>query len=102
MLVLALRSDAERVYRAALRHFTDDDVAEAFAATRGVATPTQLRIALKRDGRDLPRRFRAMIPARDPVAIQRWSARRVSLALGAGAAVVVAFGLVAADWWVVL
>ena len=43
MLVLALRSDARTVYDAALRYFTPDELAEAFAATRGVASPTQLR-----------------------------------------------------------
>ena len=36
MLVLALRSDAQTVYEAALRYFTPDELAEAFAATRGV------------------------------------------------------------------
>ena len=48
MLVLALRSDAPTVYEAALRYFTPDELAEAFAATRGVASPTQLRQELKR------------------------------------------------------
>ena len=43
MLVLGIRADAERVYGHALRYFTADDIAEAFAATRGVASPTQLR-----------------------------------------------------------
>ena len=43
MLVLAVRTDPERVYRRALRYFTPDELAEAFAATRGVASPTQLR-----------------------------------------------------------
>ncbi|MEX2421374.1 MAG: phosphatase PAP2 family protein, partial [Actinomycetota bacterium] len=40
MLVLGLRTDAERVYRRALRWFTEDEIAEAFAAARGVASPT--------------------------------------------------------------
>src|SRR5204863_214298 len=53
MLVLALRSDARSVYDAALRYFTPDELAEAFAATRGVASPTQLRQQMKQDGRDL-------------------------------------------------
>jgi tRNA A-37 threonylcarbamoyl transferase component Bud32 len=79
MLVLGLRSDAERVYRIALRYFTEDEIAEAFAATRGVASPTQLRAELKRDGRDLLQRFRELAPKRQPVAIQRWSVRRVLL-----------------------
>ena len=63
MLVLALRSDARTVYDAALRYFTPDELAEAFAATRGVASPTQLRQHMKQDGRDLLAEFRAMAPA---------------------------------------
>jgi membrane-associated phospholipid phosphatase/tRNA A-37 threonylcarbamoyl transferase component Bud32 len=79
MLVLALRSDAETVYATALRHFSADELAEAFAATRGVASPTQLRNFMKRDGRDLLEQFRAMAPPRPRVRIQRWSIRRVGL-----------------------
>ncbi|HEX8805128.1 MAG TPA: hypothetical protein VF743_13070, partial [Acidimicrobiales bacterium] len=81
MLVLAVRTDAERVYGRALRLFTPDDVAEAFAATRGVASPTQLRAELKRDGRDLLEQFRSLAPERPPIALQRWSLRRVGLGL---------------------
>jgi tRNA A-37 threonylcarbamoyl transferase component Bud32 len=80
MLVLALKSDAERVYEAALKYFTADEIAEAFAATRGVASPTQLRSEMKKDGRDLVSEFRALAPEREPVRIQRWSVRRVALA----------------------
>ena len=79
MLVLALRSDARTVYDAALRYFTPDELAEAFAATRGVASPTQLRQQMKQDGRDLLAEFRSMAPARRPIAVQRWSVRRVAL-----------------------
>jgi tRNA A-37 threonylcarbamoyl transferase component Bud32 len=79
MLVLALRSDARTVYEAALRYFTPDELAEAFAATRGVASPTQLRQQMKLDGRDLLAELRAMAPARRPIAVQRWSIRRVGL-----------------------
>ena len=43
MLVLAVRTDAERVYQRALAYFTPDEIAEAFAAARGIASPTQLR-----------------------------------------------------------
>jgi len=43
-----------------------------------------------------------MAPGRGPVAIQRWSARRVSLGLGVGAAAVVVLALVVANWRVVL
>ncbi len=77
MLVLGLRSDAPRVYEAAVTRFTPEEIAEAFAATRGVASPTQLRSMMKEDGRDLMAEFRALAPARDPVRIQRWSFRRV-------------------------
>jgi membrane-associated phospholipid phosphatase len=80
MLVLAVRTDPERVYRQALRYFTPDELAEAFAATRGVASPTQLRAFMKRDPRDLLGAFRALAPPRDPIVLQRWSLRRVSLA----------------------
>jgi hypothetical protein len=82
MLVLAVRTDAERVYRKALEHFTPDDIAEAFAATRGVASPSQLRAVMKQDGRDLVARFRELAPERAPIPLQRWGVRRVALAVG--------------------
>jgi membrane-associated phospholipid phosphatase/tRNA A-37 threonylcarbamoyl transferase component Bud32 len=82
MLVLAVRTDAERVYGRALQFFTPDEIAEAFAATRGVASPTQLRAMMKQDGRDLLEQFRRLAPPRRPISLQRWSVRRVALALG--------------------
>ena len=82
MLVLAVRADPERVYRRALRYFTPDELSEAFAATRGMASPTQLRAFMKRDPRDLLAAFRALAPPRTPIVLQRWSIRRVGLALG--------------------
>jgi tRNA A-37 threonylcarbamoyl transferase component Bud32 len=81
MLVLALRADAQTVYEKALQYFTPEELAEAFAATRGVASPTQLRNFMKRDGRDLLVQFRALAPAHAPITIQRWSFRRVGLIL---------------------
>ena len=101
MLVLAVRTDARRVYRHALRYFTEDDVAEAFAATRGVASPTQLRAVLKQDGRDLVAQFRALAPARDPVAIQHWSLRRIALSLLVLALVGLTVLIVVHNWAVV-
>jgi hypothetical protein len=83
MLVLAVRTDAERVYARALAWFTPDEIAEAFAAARGIASPTQLRTVLKADGRDLLARFRALAPARRPIPLQRWSVRRITLAAAA-------------------
>ena len=73
MLVLAVRTDPQRVYRRALAYFTEAELAEAFAATRGVASPTQLRAFMKRHPRDLLGEFRALAPARPPIALQRWS-----------------------------
>jgi membrane-associated phospholipid phosphatase len=87
MLVLALRSDPDRVYAKALEYFTPDDLSEAFAATRGVASPTQLRQSMKQDGRDLLAHFRELAPQRKPIAIQRWSFRRVLLIVAAIAVV---------------
>jgi tRNA A-37 threonylcarbamoyl transferase component Bud32 len=82
MLVLAVRTDPGRVYERALRYFTEAELAEAFAATRGVASPTQLRAFMKRDPRDVLAEFRKLAPQRRPIVLQRWSARRVGLAAG--------------------
>ncbi|HEY8116585.1 MAG TPA: RIO1 family regulatory kinase/ATPase, partial [Actinomycetota bacterium] len=79
MLVLALRSDPQLVYERALAYFTPEELSEAFAATRGVASPSQLRASMKADGRGLLETFRELAPPRKPIAIQRWSVRRVLL-----------------------
>ncbi len=81
MLVLAVRADPARVYQHALNYFTEAELAEAFAATRGVASPTQLRAFMKRDPRDLLAEFRKLAPQRRPIVLQRWSVRRVTLAV---------------------
>jgi membrane-associated phospholipid phosphatase len=93
MLVLAVRTDPGRVYRRALDYFTPDELAEAFAATRGVASPTQLRAFLKRDPRDLLSEFRALAPQRRPIALQRWGTRRVLLAIAVLGATAIAAGV---------
>src|SRR5689334_23873701 len=72
MLVLAVRSDPRRVYQRALSYFTEAELAEAFAATRGVASPTQLRAFMKRDPRDLLSEFRQLAPERRPLVPQGW------------------------------
>jgi tRNA A-37 threonylcarbamoyl transferase component Bud32 len=82
MLVLAMTTDAERVYSRALKFFTPDEVAEAFAATRGATMPSQSRSILRKDRRDLLARFRELAPKHPPIAIQRWSFRRVALTVG--------------------
>jgi tRNA A-37 threonylcarbamoyl transferase component Bud32/membrane-associated phospholipid phosphatase len=90
MLVLAVRTDPERVYRRALSYFTPAELAEAFAATRGPASPSQLRASMKKDPRDLLGTFRALAPPWEPIPLQRWSVRRVGLALGILAAAALA------------
>jgi serine/threonine protein kinase len=82
MLVLALRTDAERVLARARLRFSDEEIAEAFAATRGLTMPTQLRRCLRADSRDLHAEFLRLLPYRlPPVQIQRLSWRRVGLSL---------------------
>jgi serine/threonine protein kinase len=97
MLVLALRTDPDRVYERALRYFSPDEIAEAFAATRSLTMPSQLRAMLKQDrktGRDILARFRALAPRRPPIAIQRWSVRRIGVTLIVAIGFVVALALV--------
>jgi hypothetical protein len=98
MLVLALRTDAELVYSHALNHFTEGEIAEAFAATRGVASPTQLRAYLKRDQRDLMKQFRSLAPVRRPVAIQHWTLRRAGLGLAVLVGVALAVFVIVKTW----
>ena len=43
LLCLALRSDPRQVYDRALRQFSVEEITEAFAATRGLTMPSQLR-----------------------------------------------------------
>jgi tRNA A-37 threonylcarbamoyl transferase component Bud32/membrane-associated phospholipid phosphatase len=102
MLVLALRTDAQTVYEHALRYFTDEEIAEAFAATRGVASPGQLRAAVKRHQGDLLGEFRTLAPERRSVAIQRWSVRRIALGLSLLAVVALMVLVVIVNWQVVL
>jgi membrane-associated phospholipid phosphatase/serine/threonine-protein kinase RIO1 len=94
MLVLALRSDADVVYARALNYFTPDDIAEAFAATRGVTMPSQSRNMLRKDRRDLVARFRELAPHRPPISIQRWSWRRVGATAGVLVVSLIALGTV--------
>jgi membrane-associated phospholipid phosphatase len=82
MLCLALRSDPKLVYARALRLFTVAEITEAFAATRGLTMPSQLRNLMRAQGRDLHAEFLELLPERPrPIAIQRWSIRRIGLAV---------------------
>jgi hypothetical protein len=91
MLVMALRSDSQRVYDAALRYFTPDEIGEAFACAVGMAIPTELQRHLKDDPRDLIAEFKQLAPPHPPVSIQRWSWQRIGLTAAAlaGVAIVV-------------
>jgi tRNA A-37 threonylcarbamoyl transferase component Bud32 len=95
MLTLALRTDPDRVYERAVRIFSPDDVAEAFASAQGLAIPTQVSEKLKEDGRPILARFRELAPTRAPVSIQVWSARRLAITAGA---IVAALALAAMFW----
>jgi tRNA A-37 threonylcarbamoyl transferase component Bud32 len=97
MLTLALCTSAEQVYDRARRLFTPEEIGEAFAASRGVTIPAQLRSLLREDGRDLVTRFRALAPATPQVAIQRWSVRRAGLTLGVLVATALALTLLVAN-----
>jgi tRNA A-37 threonylcarbamoyl transferase component Bud32 len=84
LLVLALRSEPGLVYERALREFSVQEVSEAFAATRGLTMPSQLRRLLRAQGRDLHGEFLRLLPERPrPIAIQRFSPRRIGLTLAA-------------------
>jgi tRNA A-37 threonylcarbamoyl transferase component Bud32/membrane-associated phospholipid phosphatase len=89
MLCLALRSSAQQVYDRALRQFTVDEVSEALAAARGLALPSQLRRALRAQGHDLQDEFLNLLPQRPrPIKVQRWTFRRVVVALATAILVV--------------
>jgi tRNA A-37 threonylcarbamoyl transferase component Bud32/membrane-associated phospholipid phosphatase len=82
MLCLALRSSPELVYQRALRQFSVEEISEGFAATRGLAMPSQLRHMLREKGRDLHAEFLGLLPERPtPISVQRWTLRRFGLAL---------------------
>ena len=83
MLVLATSSSCEQVHRRARLQFNDDEIAEAFAATSGITMPSQLRKTMRDQGRDLHADFLRLLPEwPPPIAIQRWSIRRVGLMIG--------------------
>ena len=95
MLVLALRSDARTVYDRALRQFSDAEIAEAFAATRGLTMPSQLRRMIRQQGGTCTRSSSPCCPSgRAPIRIQRWTVRRIGLLLAVVVAAVVAGTLI--------
>jgi hypothetical protein len=79
LMLLALGSEVDRVYRAAVRWFTPEDIAEAFAATKGVTVPGQLRAMVKADPRPVAKEFSRLAPNRRRIPVQRWTVRRIAL-----------------------
>ena len=79
MLVLALRTDSHRVLERALLAFSEEEIADAFAATHPVTIPSQLRALLRADERDLLDEFRSALPPRPHVRLQRWTVRRLRI-----------------------
>ena len=83
MLCLALRSSPQRVYERALLQFSVEEISEGFAAARGLALPSQLRRALRAQGRDLHSEFIRLLPEPpQPIKVQRWTPRRVVIWVG--------------------
>ena len=99
MIILGLRAEPDHVYALTTQQFSPDDIAEAFAATKGITIPSQSQRWLnskRKEGRDILAEFRALAPDREEITIQRWSAKRIWLALGA---VTLAIGF---GWFVIL
>jgi tRNA A-37 threonylcarbamoyl transferase component Bud32 len=95
LLVLALGSEPRQVYERALRQFRVEEIREAFAATRGLTMPSQLRGMLRARGRDLQAEFLELLPEPPrPIAIQRFSTRRLGLTLAVLVGAFLAVGFV--------
>jgi tRNA A-37 threonylcarbamoyl transferase component Bud32 len=98
LLVLALRSEPRHVYERALRQFSLEEVSEAFAATRGLTMPSQLRRMMRAQGRDLHAEFLRLLPEPPrPIAIQRFSPRRIGLTLAVLVGTFIAVSLVVSN-----
>ena len=68
------------MYGRACQQFSVAEITEAFAATRGLTMPSQLRRMMREQGRDLHAEFIDLLPERPhPIPIQRWTVRRVAL-----------------------
>jgi membrane-associated phospholipid phosphatase/tRNA A-37 threonylcarbamoyl transferase component Bud32 len=98
MIILALRTSPEVVYERALKYFSPDEIAEAFATMRSVTIPSQSRSSLalvkKTQGVDIVERFRQLSPPREHISLQRWTWRRLALTIGAVLVVMMLISLV--------
>ena len=95
MLTLSLVTGPERVLRRSARHFDTSELAEAFAATSSLTVPRQLRRLIDASGRDLVSEFRALLPPHPRIRVQRWSARRLLLAVATVGGIVLTAAVVA-------
>jgi serine/threonine protein kinase len=98
MLILGLVAGPEQVVDRAALQFDRAELADAFATTSSLTMPRQLRRLVDASGSDLVGRFRALLPPRERIRVQRWSLRRVLLAVGTlggllASAVVIALNL---------
>ena len=80
MLVLAVRTDAERVYRRALRLLHARRARRGLRRHPGGGEPDPAARVHEAGPRDLLGEFRALAPPRRPIGLQRWGARRVIVA----------------------
>jgi tRNA A-37 threonylcarbamoyl transferase component Bud32 len=94
MLVLALSAGADRLYARAIRYFSEEEIGEAFAAAQGPAIPRQLRQVLGERAPDLIDEFKRLAPEHEPIAIQRWSVRRITVAVRTAVVAVVLIALI--------
>lgn len=97
MLTLSLCVPPERVYERATRVFTPEEIGEAFAASRAVTVPSQLRSLLRAQAGDPEATFRSLAPRRAPVAIQRWGVRRIGLTVAVAIGAILATSLMIAN-----
>lgn len=94
-LTLALVAGPRRVVERAQRFFAAEELAEALAATSSLTIPRQLARKLAEADGDLVEEFRALLPLHPPIRVQRWSLRRVLLAVATLGGVVLATLLLA-------
>jgi tRNA A-37 threonylcarbamoyl transferase component Bud32 len=97
LITLALVVEPARLVERAVVLFGREELAEAFAGSISLTVPRQLQRRMDRTGRDLPAEFAALLPPHPRVRVQRWSMRRVLLALGTVGGVVAAVVLVAVN-----
>jgi hypothetical protein len=78
ILTLSLRIDPATVLGEARQVFSETELSEAFAATRGVTLPRELQQRIKDGHPGLVGWYRGQLAEHAPIPIQRWTPRRVS------------------------